>query len=267
MKVWAIANQKGGVGKTTSVVGLGGLLASQGQRVLLLDLDPHGSLTSYFKHNPDEMPKSTYQLFQHKGDVPPDLPASLITQTPYRNLDMMGASTSLAILERQLVNQGGMGLVIRKTLQILETDYDFVLIDTPPILGVLLINALAACDRIILPVQTEHLAIKGLERMMRTLKMVMKSQHRDLDYLVVPTMFDRRTHASTESLRILRNTYPDCIWPSVIGIDTKLRDASHEGVPPNIYSPGSRGVKAYGSLLKYLLNQEHSGSRRSAVPS
>lgn len=266
MKVWAVANQKGGVGKTTSVVGLGGLLASQGQRVLLVDLDPHGSLTSYFKYNPDEIERSVFQLFQHKGDVPSYLPAQLVIQTEFPNLSFLAASTSLAILERQAHSQGGMGLVLKKTLDWLKQDYDYVLIDTPPILGVLLINAMAACQQVLLPVQTEHLAIKGLERMMRTLKMVMKSQQRELPHLVIPTMFDRRTHASVDSLRILRKTYEGQIWPSAIAIDTRFRDASKAGVPPNLYESSSRGVKSYMSLLKYLLGHEPVQVASRAVP-
>lgn len=262
MEIWAVANQKGGVGKTTTVVGLGGLLADRGARVLLMDLDPHGSLTSYFKHNPDEIEKSCFQLFQHKGEVPAELPRQLVLNSGFPNLDFIAASTSLAILERQAVNQGGMGLVITKTLAHLRNDYDYVLMDTPPILGVLMINALAASQKLFLPVQTEHLAIKGLERMMRTLSMVMKSQKRELAYIVVPTMFDRRTGASVDSLRILRNTYEDCIWPSAISVDTKFRDASKAGVPPNLYDPTSRGVKAYVSLLKYILSQDSPASRK-----
>ena len=266
MRVWAVANQKGGVGKTTTVVGLGGLLASQQQRVLMVDLDPHGSLTSYFKYNPDEIEKSVFQLFQHKGEVPSYLPGQLVIETAYPDLHFLAASTSLAILERQAQNQGGMGLVLTKTLACLKQDYDYVLIDTPPILGVLLINAMAACENVLLPVQTEHLAIKGLERMMRTLKMVMKSQKRELPYTVVPTMFDRRTHASVDSLRILRNTYQEHIWPSAISIDTRFRDASKAGVPPNQYDVNSRGVKAYISLLKYLLGHETVSVASRAVP-
>ena len=256
LKIWAVANQKGGVGKTTTVVGLGGLMASQYQRVLLLDMDPHGSLTSYFKQNPDQIQNSVFQLFQHKGQLPEHLAKSLIINTGFDRLDLMPASTTLAILERQAINQGGAGLVITKALQQLHHDYDVVLIDTPPILGVLLINAMAACQKLILPVQTEHLAIKGLERMMRTLRMVSRSQSREFNHLVVPTMFDRRTQASIASLRELRKSHSDHIWPSAIPVDTKLRNASREGVPPHTYDPKSRAVASYNALLKYILNQD-----------
>ena len=265
MKIWAVANQKGGVGKTTSVVALGGLLASAGKRVLLIDLDPHGSLTSYFKQNPDEMENSIYQLFQHQGQVPEHLPRQLILSSGYERLDFLPASTSLAMLERQAIS-GGAGLVISRTLAWLWNDYDYVLMDTPPILGVLLVNAMAACQMLLLPVQTEFLALKGLERMMHTLKMVMKSQQRELPYCVVPTMFDRRTQASVGSLRLLRQTYEGHIWPSAISVDTRLRDASKAGVPPNVYDPSGRAVKAYASLLKYLLTHEPTEVRKQLVP-
>ncbi|CBL45069.1 ParA family protein [gamma proteobacterium HdN1] len=258
MRVWTIANQKGGVGKTTTTVTLGGLLAHAGHRVLLVDLDPHGSLTSYFNVNPDELEPSSFLLFQNKGEVPANLPGQLIQSTGQPRLDFIGASTGLAVLERQSASAGGMGLVLKRTTQILARDYDYILVDTPPILGVLLVNSIAACERIIIPVQTEFLALKGLERMLRTLAMVKLSQRREVPYLIVPTLFDRRTHASTQSLRILRTTYDQHLWAGVIAVDTRLRDASRAGVPPHVFDPLSRGVQQYASLLNYL--------HRSALP-
>lgn len=266
MKVWTIANQKGGVGKTTTTVTLAGLLAANGKRVLMIDMDPHGSLTSYFKCNPDELEMSTFQLFQHKGEVPSYLPGQLIQSTGYPGLDFIGASTGLAVLERQAASVGGMGLVLKRTTEILANDYDFVLIDTPPMLGVLLINSIAACEKIIIPVQTEFLAMKGLERMLRTLDMVSRSQRRDVPYVIVPTLFDRRTQASVQSLLLLRTTYEQDIWPGAITVDTRLRDASRAGKPPNVFDPASRGVKMYASLLKYLLTGQSSEARSAALP-
>lgn len=252
MRIWAIANQKGGVGKTTSVVSLGGLLAERGAKVLLIDLDPHGSLTSYFRYNPDNLETSLYDLFFNQRCKDLNYIHEVIKPTSRKGVDLLPATTALATLERQVSGQDGMGLVLAKTLAQLWEDYDYALLDTPPILGVLLVNALAACQRLVIPTQTEHLALKGLERMVHTLKMVMSSQNRQLPYTIVPTLFDRRTHASVNTLKEMRKIYPEHVWQEAIPIDTKFRDASHEGVFPNELDPLSRGVRTYRHLLTEL---------------
>lgn len=253
MHIWAVANQKGGVGKTTTVVSLAGLLADAGHRVLMIDLDPHGSLTSYFRFDPDSIEHSAYNLFQVSGKIPSDLPASLVLETGHPNLSLLPSSTALATLERHAQAQGGMGLVISKTLAILWDDYDYVLIDSPPVLGVLMINALAACQQLVIPVQTEFLAIKGLERMVRTLTMINRARKRPVPFLILPTLFDRRTQASNKSLRNLKDTYEELVWQSVIPVDTKLRDASTAGIAPSALDSNSRGIQAYEHLMKSLL--------------
>jgi chromosome partitioning protein len=252
VRIWAIANQKGGVGKTTSVVSLGGLLAERGAKVLLIDLDPHGSLTSYFRYNPDNLETSLYDLFFNQRCKDLNYIHEVIKPTSRKGVDLLPATTALATLERQVSGQDGMGLVLAKTLAQLWEDYDYALLDTPPILGVLLVNALAACQRLVIPTQTEHLALKGLERMVHTLKMVMSSQNRQLPYTIVPTLFDRRTHASVNTLKEMRKIYPEHVWQEAIPIDTKFRDASHEGVFPNELDPLSRGVRTYRHLLTEL---------------
>lgn len=252
MRIWSIANQKGGVGKTTSVVSLGGLLAERGARVLLIDLDPHGSLTSYFRYDPDSLETSLYDLFFNQRCKDLDYIHKVIKPTSRKGVDLLPATTALATLERQVSGQDGMGLVLAKTLAQLWDDYDYALLDTPPILGVLLVNALAACQRLVIPTQTEHLALKGLERMVHTLKMVMSSQNRQLPYTIVPTLFDRRTHASLTTLKEMRQIYPQHVWQEAIPIDTKFRDASHEGLFPNELDSLSRGVRAYRHLLAEL---------------
>ncbi|MCV2401371.1 ParA family protein [Marinomonas sp. C2222] len=254
MHIWAVANQKGGVGKTTTVVSLAGLLADAGHRVLMVDLDPHGSLTSYFRFDPDSIEQSAYNLFQVSGKIPTDLPPSLILETGHPNLSLLPSSTALATLERHAQAQGGMGLVISKTLAILWDDYDYVLIDSPPVLGVLMINALAACQQLVIPVQTEFLAIKGLERMVRTLTMINRARKRPVPFLIVPTLFDRRTQASNKSLRSLKDTYEELVWQSVIPVDTKLRDASTAGIAPSALDSSSRGIQAYENLMNSLLD-------------
>jgi chromosome partitioning protein len=252
VRIWSIANQKGGVGKTTSVVSLGGLLAERGARVLLIDLDPHGSLTSYFRYDPDSLETSLYDLFFNQRSKDLDYIRKVVKPTSRKGVDLLPATTALATLERQVSGQDGMGLVLAKTLAQLWDDYDYALLDTPPILGVLLVNALAACQRLVIPTQTEHLALKGLERMVHTLKMVMSSQNRQLPYTIVPTLFDRRTHASLTTLKEMRQLYPEHLWQEAIPIDTKLRDASHEGLFPNEMDSLSRGVRAYRHLLAEL---------------
>ncbi|MGI3131131.1 MULTISPECIES: ParA family protein [Halopseudomonas] len=264
MRVWAVANQKGGVGKTTSAVALAGLLADQGQQVLVVDLDPHGSMTSYFGHDPDQLTSSVFNLFQHNGQVPDGLAAALLKDTSHPNIRLMPSSTSLATLERQSAAQGGYGLVISRALAQLWNDYQFVIIDSPPLLGVSMINALAACEQLIIPVQTEFLALKGLERMVHTLNMVNRSRKQALPFTIVPTLFDRRTQASLNTLRLLRRDYAEHLWQAYIPIDTKLRDASLAGVVPSQLDGNARGVLAYRALLRYLLAQSLSRGEQVA---
>ncbi len=252
MRIWAVANQKGGVGKTTSVVALGGLLAERGKRVLVVDLDPHGSLTSWFGYDPDSLSHSVFDLFQHKGKVPDGLPAQLITDTSCKGMALLPASTALATLERKMVGVEGMGLIISRALAQLWDDFDYVLLDNTPSLGVLMVNALAAAQHLIIPVQTEFLAIKGLERMLHTLEMIMRSQKNVLSYTIVPTLFDRRTQASVKSLNQLRKSYPDTLWRFAIPVDTKFRDASEAGITPSALDAETHGVRAYARLLNDL---------------
>ena len=265
MLVWTVANQKGGVGKTTISIALGGLEAEQGKRVLLLDLDPHGSLTSYFRQNPDTLALSTFNLFQERKQLSPESVKRLIIKTPYDNLSIMPASTALATLERQAIGQDGMGLVISQALSQIYDEFDLAIIDSPPLLGVLMINALAACARLIIPVQTEFLALKGLERMVRTLDMMGRSCKNSLDYTIVPTMYDRRTQASVGCLRTIRNTYPKHVWPGKVPVDTKFRDASKAGIPPHLFEPQARGVTASRSFLKWLHDAEKCSPNPSMV--
>jgi chromosome partitioning protein len=255
MRVWTVANQKGGVGKTTSTVALGGLLAQWGLRTLLVDIDPHGSLTSYFRYDPDALDESVYGLFRAVAQNRRADPLSLIYPTGTEGVDLMPAEMALATLDRQAGRLEGMGLVIKQALSLLQNRYDHVIIDCPPILGVLMINAMAACEQLIIPVQTEFLALKGLERMIHTLEMVTKSRQLPLPYLIVPTMFDRRTRASIDSLRVMRESHRGHVWHSLIPVDTLFREASKAGIPPALFAPQSRGVAAYERLLRDLLDE------------
>ncbi|MBT00687.1 MAG: ParA family protein [Oceanospirillaceae bacterium] len=254
MQVWAVANQKGGVGKTTTVVTLAGLLAEIGYKVLLVDLDPHGSLTSYFRYDPDELEHSVYDLFEQL-QIDESLTRSLIVNTTQEGIDLIPASTALATLERRAVGKEGMGLQVAKALATQKRDYDFVLIDSPPVLGVLMVNALAACSHLLVPVQTEFLALKGLQRMVRTIEMVNRARRNKLEYTIIPTFYDRRTQASVSSLRELHNRYEERISNAVVPVDTKFRNASLKGLVPSSMDAGSRGVHAYAKLLRSLLER------------
>lgn len=255
MKVWAVSNQKGGVGKTTTVVTLGGLLAARGYRTLLIDLDPHGSLTSYFRMNPDDIGASVYDLFQDALAKQKLQPERYIVATDFERLSVLPASTALSTIERQ-TGAGGLGLVIGTALASVRDRYDVVLIDSPPMLGVLMVNALAACERLLVPVLCEFLALKGLERMLHTLAMIGKSRRVALRYTIVPTLFDRRTRAALQSLQALRERFGDRIWRAEIPVDTRVREASQVGVPASRFDPHSRAVAAYGALLDDLLDGE-----------
>lgn len=253
MKIWAIANQKGGVGKTTTAVSLAGVMQKRGKRVLLVDLDPHGSLTSYFKVDPDEVEPSGYDLFHQSAST-----KQVILKTRFENLHFIPASSALATLDRQLGTKDGMGLVIKKSLQQVAEHYDYAMIDCPPMLGLLMVNALAACERLLVPVQTEFLALKGLERMVNTLVMIQKARKQNVNFNIVPTFFDKRLNASNETLKTLRADYKNNIWDGVIPTDTQFREASQAGIPLTIARPGCRGSRHYAELLDFMLALDES---------
>ena len=176
MRVWAVANQKGGVGETTTSVALAGLLADSGKRVVVLDLDPHGSMTSYFGHDPDNLEHSVFDLFQQDRSGGAALAVTAGHQPRAHLADAVehrAGDTGAPV-----PGQNGLGLVIAKSLSQLWQDFDYAIIDSPPLLGVLMVNALAASQQLVIPVQTEFLAMKGLERMVSTLAMINRSRKR-----------------------------------------------------------------------------------------
>lgn len=254
MQIWAVANQKGGVGKTTTVITLAGLLAKQEYRVLVVDLDPHSSLTSYLGYDSDELEHSIYELFIKDNLTSNDI-ISLLQKSSHQKIDLLPSSTLLATIEQKTSVNEGMGNQLATALKQIEDCYDYVILDTPPILGVLMINALVACQHLLIPVQTEFLALKGLERMVQTLKLFNQAQGKELKFTIIPTFYDRRTQIAANSLQQLQANYANNISKSIIPVDTKLRDASIQGAAPSMVDTRGRGVRAYSRLLRTLLEK------------
>jgi chromosome partitioning protein len=219
--------------------------------VLLVDTDPHASLSYYFGVESEDLELSVYDLFTQVSSSEQILQSLCPTQ--YSNIDILPATMGLATLDRSLGAKGGMGLVLKKAMGKISQDYDYVLIDCPPVLGVLMVNALAAADRIVVPVQTEFLALKGLDRMIKTIDLMQGEQEKPFRYIIVPTMFDKRTKASIIAYQQLQDTYKEKVWPGVIPIDTNFRNASVAQKVPSHFAANSRGVFAYKSLLDYLI--------------
>lgn len=243
MKTWAVGNHKGGVGKTTTVVALASLLASRGQRVLVVDLDPQGSLSSWLRVARRDG-AGVEALFREDpaGAIQRDI------QGVGPNLDVLPGSAALATLDRQPL--GGRGLALRAGLDAVRDRYAMALLDCPPALGIPMISAVAACTRLLVPVQTEFLALEGLGQMARTLAMVERSLARAVPWTIVPTLFDPRTGAGRRSLQALREQYPERTWTGVIPVDTRLRDAAESGTPA--HGAPDRAGAAYEALLDWL---------------
>ena len=253
MRIWTVAAQKGGVGKTTTTVNLAGSLRRRGRRILMVDLDPHGSLTSYLGSNPDLVEPNAYTLFDAAGrGLHADI-AQSIHPARAEGFDLVPSSTALISLERRFGQKQGMGLVLARALQAVADRYDFCLIDCPPTLGVLVVNALVCCEKLIVPVQTEFLAAQSIDRLLSTLAMIEKSRGQALSYVVVPTMFDRRTRASNDTVEQLRLRRDIKLWGDVIPVDTQFREASRLGRPLTTWQPQAKGSQAYERLLDDVL--------------
>lgn len=256
MKIWAIANQKGGVGKTTSTLALGRALCLRGKRVLLIDLDPHASLTRAFGVDEFPLPHGVMELFAEQ----PRTLSELARDCALPGLQFVCAQPALATLERRSATAPGLGLQLQKALADCQDAYDYVLLDCAPQLGLLMVNALAAADRVVIPTQTEPLALHGLEGMVRTAQMVEKSRKRPLPLSILPTLHDKRTRAGTESLQTMYKRHGALVWEDAIPLDTKLSSTGLLTQPASTDAYPGRGLSCYRRALDWMLASEFQNS-------
>ena len=248
--VLAVANQKGGVGKTTTAVNLSAYLAL-GVRVLLIDLDPQANATSSLGLDPNGVELSTYEALI--GEVPL---AEAIVNSGRVQLDVAPASRALAGAQVELVDMADRERRLRIALEDVAPRYDVVLVDTPPSLGILTLNALVAADRLLAPVQCEYLALEGVAQLMETIELVRATLNPRLELLgMLMTMFDPRTRLSPQVVAEVRRHFPDRTLQTVIPRSVRLSEAPSYGKPVLEYEPTSRGASAYADLAQELIQR------------
>jgi chromosome partitioning protein len=258
--IYTIANQKGGVGKTTSTINLGAFLAYFGKKVLLVDIDPQSNATSSVGIDKLTVKGGTYQALLEDKSI-----REFILHNPKLNLSILPASPDLAGAEVELVNEVGReGLLKRKLLPLAE-DFDYILIDCPPSLGLLTLNGLvAAVNGILIPVQCEYLAMEGLGDLISTIDRVRRVISPDLIIRgVILTMYDTRTNLANDVVQEVRKHFQDKVFNTIVPRSIRLAEAPSYGVPISLYSPDSVGAKAYESLARELL--EGDGHQLPAV--
>ncbi|HEV7662070.1 MAG TPA: AAA family ATPase [Chloroflexota bacterium] len=249
-RVVAVANQKGGVGKTTTVVNLGAFLAL-GLRVLLVDLDPQANATSSLGIEPSEVGLSTYEALIGQATL-----GEAIVSSGREQLDLAPASRALAGAQVELVELPDREHRLRLALASVRDAYDVVLIDCPPSLGILTLNALVAADLVLAPVQCEYLALEGVAQLMETLELIRATLNPRLELLgMLMTMFDPRTRLSTQVVDEVRRHFPERTFETVIPRSVRLSEAPSFGKPVLEYEPTSRGATAYADLAQELLRR------------
>jgi len=253
-KIYAVANQKGGVGKTTSVINIGAMLGNRGLRTLIVDIDPQSNATSGLGYNKYDIEVSTYDLLLEDAN----LDAIVLNNSDYQ-VDVLPSSPSLAGAEVELVNVIGREYRLQKFLAANYDHYDYILIDCPPSLGLLTINALtAAGNGILIPVQCEYLALEGLTQLIQTIELVRKYLNAKLVVRgLIMTMYDSRTNLSRQVVEEVRLHFKDKVFRTIIPRNIRLSEAPSFGQPINLYAPKSAGAIAYQLLTAELLKGDH----------
>ena len=247
-KVISVANQKGGVGKTTTTVNLSTILAKKGKKVLLIDTDPQGNATSGLGVSKD-VELSVYDILI--GDTEFD---ETLQETAVKNLKVCPSNISLAGAEVQLVSMMSREQRLKTKLDKIKDQYDYILIDCPPSLGLVTLNAFTASDSVLIPVQCEYFALEGLGQLLNTVNLVKKHLNKNLEIEgALLTMYDARTNLSNQVVKEVKKYFEDKVYKTVIPRNVRLSEAPSYGMPITVYDPRSKGAKAYEKFAKELL--------------
>ena len=251
-RVIAVANQKGGVGKTTTAINLSACLAEKGQKVLAIDMDPQGNMTSGLGIDKDEVEKNIYDLMIGQAGVD-----EVLQKEAIENLDVIPTSIDLSAAEIELIGVDDKEFIIRNAVQPIKDDYDYIIIDCPPSLSMLTINAMTTADSVLVPIQCEYYALEGLSQLIHTIDLVKDRLNNDLEIEgVVFTMYDARTNLSLQVVENVKDNLDQNIYKTIIPRNVRLAEAPSYGQPITLYDPRSTGAEAYRLLAEEVINRE-----------